>query len=270
MPPAQDKTPLTTTHIIIIVVVAVIGIVLIGSAISFCLNRRKRQHKNVRYMNPKLRGGADDEAEVVEFMKSGSFDSTHLKTCELDSSRPPCELGYSTRPLSEVPRTLQPGQSNTALPGFSPLVVNVPTLELEDTSRRELPPATSDQVLKPIPLNFSRPARDNKALTCDTKGFEQTTNPRSTATPEDDDVKPADPKRVSSPTIPKRLQSVNKDESWRQRQSSPVSPLASPDSSPRLGRKRRVSFASPVSPFEPSSSLDEGSRLALPERPATG
>ncbi|KAM3423541.1 hypothetical protein BST61_g969 [Cercospora zeina] len=152
MPPAENKFPLSTTQIIIIVVAVLIGVVLIGSAISICLNRRRkrRQRKNVQYLNPKLRGGADDEAEVVEFMKAGSFDSTHLASCELDSSRPPCELGYSTRPLSEVPRTLQPGQSNTALPAYSPMaVVNngapTTTVELEDTSRRELPLSTSDE-----------------------------------------------------------------------------------------------------------------------------
>ncbi|PPJ50855.1 hypothetical protein CBER1_07248 [Cercospora berteroae] len=271
MPPS-DKIPLSTTEIVIIAVAVVIGAVLLLSAIIFCMNRRKRQRQNVRYMHPKLRGGGDDDTEVVEFMKSGSFDSTYPRSCELDSSSRPCELGYTTRPLSEVPRTLQPGQTNTVLPAYSPLAVDLPKVELEDTSRRELPPSKSDEVLKPNPLNFSRPARDNTRLTCDTKGLQSvdaTSDPCDAAAPEDDDVKPVDPNRVSSPTIPTLLQSLHKDESWTQRQHSPVSPLASPDLTPQKGRQRRVSFASPVSPFEPSASL-HGTRLAAPLRPVSG
>ncbi|USW50128.1 hypothetical protein Slin15195_G034470 [Septoria linicola] len=253
MPPKPDE--LSPTQIAIVVVVVLAGFVLIVTAISLLLRRRK-QKGNVRFLNPQLRGGGEYDQEVVEYMKSSSLDGTTYGSSELESNTQPYELGYTTTSWHEIPRVLQPGQSNTALPEYRPVATSMSKVELEDTSRVELPPEKSDQTMRPGPLNFSRPSRDNIRLTCDTKAHQNhdhTLGKGPAGILKNADPKGADPHRVSSPTIPALLQQIIPEGKAVERTPSPVSPLTVRASVSTQGDKpRRVSFVSEVSTIQPS------------------
>lgn len=229
MPPSLKK--LSSKEIIIIVVIVVVGVVFVSAAIALCWTRQRRRRQNKKEDDQcdqaNLRGGGVDggevEREVVEFMKSGSLDLKRHASSELDSSggsgsHQPSELGYTTRPWHEVPRTLQPGHENTACPEKSPpppsgSAADTSHIELADTSSRsELPPDQAEQKLKPAPLNFSRPSREHVRLKCDTIPR----RPMSPLPPPTGILKNADgrlqaPHRVSSPTIPTLLQQLKED-----------------------------------------------------------
>ena len=250
MPPSLKD--LSSKDIIIIVATVVGGSVLLITVIA-CLCTRRRQLKSkekARFLDAGLRGGRgshEEAQEVVEFMKSGSFETSQSGSSTEDSQ--PSELGYTTRSWHEIPRALQPGQANTALPVYRPVFAPAPKIELADTSIVELPPKEADLKMKPSPLNFSRPSREQFRLNRSHDALDKSPPPPVSIL-KNADTKPDAPNRVSSPTIPTLLQQLNKkDDEGR---SSPVSPLTVRGSiSVDKDKPRRVSFVSEVSTIRP-------------------
>lgn len=249
------KGPSKTIVTIIVATVIVISVFVCAAVACSLVRRHKRNKRNAQVLKAHLRGGGDEEHEIVEFMKSGSFEAMrHERLGLADSNKTqPSELGYTTRPWHELPRTLLPGQANTALPTYRPTMADLPKAELADTSIVELPPAKSDQKLVPTPLNFSRPSRDNARLKCDGEIHELSEEPQQGSIPTIAGMERHDPNRISSPTVPNLIRhEEDSSESGIEERSSPVSPLTVGNSvRGEKDRPRRVSFASDVSHLRP-------------------
>lgn len=254
--PNLTKGPSKTIVTIIVATVIVTSVFVCAAVACSLVRRHKRNKRNAQVLKAHLRGGGDEEEhEIVEFMKSGSFEAMrHGRPGFTESNNTqPSELGYTTRSWHEMPRTLLPGQANTALPAYRPAMADLPKAELADTSIAELPPAKSDQKLVPTPLNFSRPSRDNARLKCDGEAHESSEEQQQSSIPTIAGVERHDRNRISSPTVPTLIR--HEEDSFEpgiEGHSSPVSPLTVGNSvRGEKDKPRRVSFAADVSHLRP-------------------